>query len=288
MVCSMTAFVRREARGELANLSWEVRSVNHRYLEISMRLPEEMRGFETLFRGTLQAALGRGRIDATLRRQVPDNDSHQPMLNQEMVSRLDCWSKTIHSMVPEAARLSTADILKWPGVLLSQDSDEGELSTLANDLLKSTVTELIDQRQREGGQLAQVIGAKIVAARCIVETVVEKAPELEAFQRQRLSDRVAEFRENLEPGRFEQELVMLLVRSDFTEEIDRLRVHLDEVEQVLDQSGPIGRRLDFLMQELNREANTLGSKSNHTTITNASVDLKVLIEQMREQVQNIE
>ena len=133
-----------------------------------------------------------------------------------------------------------------------------------------------------------MIGEKIAAARAIIDTIVDKVPELEAIQRQRLSDRVAEFRDNLELGRFEQELVMLLARSDFTEEIDRLRVHLDEVEQVLDQSGPIGRRLDFLMQELNREANTLGSKSNHTTITNASVDFKVLIEQMREQVQNIE
>ena len=288
MVCSMTAFVRREARGELANLSWEVRSVNHRYLEISMRLPEEMRDAETLFRGTLQTALGRGRIDATLRHQIPDNDSHQPVLNQEMVSRLDHWSKTVQSMLPEAARLTTADVLRWPGVLMPQDSDERKLSTLANELLKSTVTELIDQRQREGGQLARVIGEKIAAARAIIDTIVDKVPELEAIQRQRLSDRVAEFRDNLELGRFEQELVMLLARSDFTEEIDRLRVHLDEVEQVLGQSGPVGRRLDFLMQELNREANTLGSKSNHTATTNTSVDLKVLIEQMREQVQNIE
>ena len=253
-----------------------------------MRLPEEMRDAETLFRGTLQTALGRGRIDATLRHQIPDNDSHQPVLNQEMVSRLDHWSKTVQSMLPEAARLTTADVLRWPGVLMPQDSDARKLSTLANELLKSTVTELIDQRQREGGQLARVIGEKIAAARAIIETIVDKVPELEAIQRQRLSDRVAEFRDNLELGRFEQELVMLLARSDFTEEIDRLRVHLDEVEQVLGQSGPVGRRLDFLMQELNREANTLGSKSNHTATTNTSVDLKVLIEQMREQVQNIE
>ncbi|MEC9329130.1 MAG: YicC/YloC family endoribonuclease [Pseudomonadota bacterium] len=284
----MTAFVRREAQGELAHLTWEVRSVNHRYLEVSMRLPEEMRSAESQFRATLQATLGRGRIDATLRHQAPESDSHQPALNLEMVSRLDGWAKTIQSLVPGTAGLTTADVLRWPGVMMPHTTDEEILSTLANDLLKSAVADLIVQRQREGEQLAQVIGEKVTAARSIVETVQLKVPELEQIQRQRLIDRVAEFREQMESGRFEQELVLLLARADVVEEIDRLRVHLQEVERVLGQPGPVGRRLDFLMQELNREANTLGSKSNHTTTTNASVDLKVLIEQMREQVQNIE
>jgi uncharacterized protein (TIGR00255 family) len=205
-----------------------------------------------------------------------------------MVSRLDGWAKTIQSLVPGTTGLTTADVLRWPGVMMPRTTDEEKLSTLANDLLKTAVAELIVQRQREGGQLAQVIGEKITAARSIVETVQLKVPELEQIQRQRLTDRVAEFREQMEPGRFEQELVLLLARADIVEEIDRLRVHLQEVERVLGQPGPVGRRLDFLMQELNREANTVGSKSNHTTTTNASVDLKVLIEQMREQVQNIE
>jgi uncharacterized protein (TIGR00255 family) len=198
------------------------------------------------------------------------------------------WSRTVQSTVPVAGELSIADILKWPGVLTPVRIDEDQLSVTAKDALANALSALASQRQREGRQLAVVINAKLAAARDIVIGVQSRGPELEQYARQRLNERVSEFAEQLEPGRFEQELVLLLAKSDVTEETDRLQLHLAEVEKILNGSGPVGRRLDFLMQELNREANTLGSKSNHPDTTTAAIDLKVLIEQMREQIQNIE
>ena len=194
----------------------------------------------------------------------------------------------MQSTVPVAGELSIADILKWPGVLTSEQIDEDQLSVTAKAALADALSALVSQRQREGRQLGVVINAKLAAARDIVIGVQGRGPELEQFGRQRLNERVSEFAEQLEPGRFEQELVLLLAKSDITEEVDRLLLHLSEVENILNEPGPVGRRLDSLMQELNREANTLGSKSNHPETTTAGVDLKVLIEQMREQIQNIE
>jgi uncharacterized protein (TIGR00255 family) len=190
--------------------------------------------------------------------------------------------------VPVAGELSIADILKWPGVLTAARIDEDQLSVTAKDALANALSALVSQRQREGRQLAAVINARIAAAQDVVVGVQGRVPELERYARQRLNERVSEFAEQLESGRFEQELVLLLSKSDVTEETDRLQLHLAEVEKILNGPGPVGRRLDFLMQELNREANTLGSKSNHPDTTTAAVDLKVLTEQMREQIQNIE
>ena len=175
-----------------------------------------------------------------------------------------------------------------PGFLTCGQSDWDQLGVTVKDALADSLSELASRRQREGRQLAVVINAKLAAARDIVIGVQSRGPELDQHARQRLNERVSEFADKLEPGRFEQELVLLLAKSDITEEVDRLLLHLAEVENILDGPGPVGRRLDFLMQELNREANTLGSKSNHPETTTAGVDLKVLIEQMREQIQNIE
>ena len=284
----MTAFVQHESQSEQSRLVWEIRSVNHRYLEISMRLPEELRSAEMSFRETIKASLSRGRIDAVLRYQSAESSANSPELNLDTINQLMAWSRTVQSTVPVAGELSIADILKWPGVLTPERIDEDQLSVAAKDALANALSALASQRQREGRQLAVVINAKLEAARDIVIGVQGRVPELEQYARQRLNERVSEFAEQLEPGRFEQELVLLLAKSDITEEIDRLKLHLAEVEKILNGSGPVGRRLDFLMQELNREANTLGSKSNHPETTTAAVDLKVLIEQMREQLQNIE
>ena len=284
----MTAFVQHESQSEQSRLLWEIRSVNHRYLEISMRLPEELRSAEMMFRETIKASLSRGRIDAVLRYQSAESSANSPELNLDTINQLMAWSRTVQSTVPVAGELSIADILKWPGVLTSEQIDEEQLSVTAKDALADALSALASQRQREGRQLAVVINAKLAAARDIVIGVQSRRPELEQYARQRLNERVSEFAEQLEPGRFEQELVLLLAKSDITEEIDRLQLHLTEVANILNGSGPVGRRLDFLMQELNREANTLGSKSNHPETTTAAVDLKVLIEQMREQIQNIE
>ena len=284
----MTAFVQHESQSEQSRVVWEIRSVNHRYLEISMRLPEELRSAEMMFRETIKASLSRGRIDAVLRYQSAESSANSPELNLDTINQLMAWSRTVQSTVPVAGELSIADILKWPGVLTPERIDEDQLSVAAKDALANALSALASQRQREGRQLAVVINAKLEAARDIVIGVQGRVPELEQYARQRLNERVSEFAEQLEPGRFEQELVLLLAKSDITEEIDRLQLHLAEVEKILNGSGPVGRRLDFLMQELNREANTLGSKSNHPETTTAGVDLKVLIEQMREQIQNIE
>ena len=284
----MTAFVQHESQSEQSRLLWEIRSVNHRYLEISMRLPEELRSAEMMFRETIKASLSRGRIDAVLRYQSAESSANSPELNLDTINQLMAWSRTVQSTVPVAGELSIADILKWPGVLTPERIDEDQLSVAAKDALANALSALASQRQREGRQLAVVINAKLEAARDIVIGVQGRVPELEQYARQRLNERVSEFAEQLEPGRFEQELVLLLAKSDIVEEIDRLQLHLAEVANILNGSGPVGRRLDFLMQELNREANTLGSKSNHPETTTAAVDLKVLIEQMREQIQNIE
>ncbi len=288
MISSMTAFVQHESQSEQSRLVWEIRSVNHRYLEISMRLPEELRSAEMMFRETIKASLSRGRIDAVLRYQSAESSANSPELNLDTINQLMAWSRTVQSTVPVAGELSIADILKWPGVLTPERIDEDQLSVTAKDALANALSALASQRQREGRQLAVVINAKLEAARDIVIGVQGRVPELEQYARQRLNERVSEFAEQLEPGRFEQELVLLLAKSDIAEEIDRLQLHLAEVANILSGSGPVGRRLDFLMQELNREANTLGSKSNHPETTTAAVDLKVLIEQMREQIQNIE
>ena len=288
MISSMTAFVQHESQSEQSRVVWEIRSVNHRYLEISMRLPEELRSAEMMFRETIKASLSRGRIDAVLRYQSAESSANSPELNLDTINQLMAWSRTVQSTVPVAGELSIADILKWPGVLTPERIDEDQLSVTAKDALANALSALASQRQREGRQLAVVINAKLEAARDIVIGVQGRVPELEQYARQRLNERVSEFAEQLEPGRFEQELVLLLAKSDIVEEIDRLQLHLAEVANILNGSGPVGRRLDFLMQELNREANTLGSKSNHPETTTAAVDLKVLIEQMREQIQNIE
>jgi len=284
----MTAFVQHESQSEQSRLVWEIRSVNHRYLEISMRLPEELRSAEMSFRETIKASLSRGRIDAVLRYQSAESSANSPELNLDTINQLMAWSRTVQSTAPVAGELSIADILKWPGVLTPERIDEDQLSVTAKATLADALSALASQRQREGRQLAVVINAKLAAARDIVIGVQSRGPELDQYARQRLNERVSEFAEQLEPGRFEQELVLLLAKSDITEEIDRLQLHLAEVENILNGSGAVGRRLDFLMQELNREANTLGSKSNHPETTTAAVDLKVLIEQMREQIQNIE
>jgi len=288
LISSMTAFVQHESQSEQSRLVWEIRSVNHRYLEISMRLPEELRSAEMMFRETIKASLSRGRIDAVLRYQSAESSANSPELNLDTINQLMAWSRTVQSTVPVAGELSIADILKWPGVLTPERIDEDQLSVTAKDALANALSALASQRQREGRQLAVVINAKLAAARDIVIGVQSRGPELDQYARQRLNERVSEFAEQLEPGRFEQELVLLLAKSDIAEEIDRLQLHLAEVANILNGSGPVGRRLDFLMQELNREANTLGSKSNHPETTTAAVDLKVLIEQMREQIQNIE
>ena len=284
----MTAFGREEAQSSVGHLIWEIRSVNHRYQEISMRLPEELRAAEPTFRQSIANAVKRGRIDAILHYQPLASGTADNHLDHAEVRRLAQWQAEVRSVIVDAVPLRTADILRWPGVLGASSVNVDRLREQALELLKKTLAAVLSNRQREGEKLAGILREHLLAARGLVQHAKKNWPVVEAHLRSRLEERIAEFVEKLDPGRLEQEMVLLLSKADIREEVDRLLLHLEESERVLGGDGPIGRRLDFLMQELHREANTLGSKSAHPTMTAACVDLKVLIEQMREQVQNVE
>ena len=284
----MTAFARCAAQTPLGDLTWELRSVNHRFREVAMRLPEEFRFQEGAFRDAIAAAVSRGRVDGWLRYSPPTAASAEPQIDTGLIGQLAAWAQSVRSILPEAQPLRVGEVLKWPGVMSVPVVDEQALASEAGNLLQKALAQLSDSREREGGALAQMLEERVRAASDAISTLEDLLPEIGAAYRERLEQRLLEMAVQVDPERLEQEVVLLLAKSEVSEEVDRLKMHLQEVEQTLGQSEPIGRRLDFLMQELNREANTLGSKSGHPEQTNASVNLKVLIEQMREQVQNIE
>jgi len=284
----MTAFARRDRDTPWGDLAWELRSVNHRYLELAPRLPEELRGLELQVRERVGACLGRGKVDLNLRFQPRALESGEFELNKALVQRLLATAGEIAAAPGDLAPLGISDVLRWPGVLQTPVLDTEALGRAALELLDQALEELVATREREGRRLHENIVQRLTAAREIVTRLRALAPELVPAFRQRLEERLAEIREELNPERLEQEIVLFAQKIDVDEELDRMSTHLDEVERVLAHSGPVGRRLDFLMQELHREANTLGSKAADIRLTRASVDLKVLIEQMREQVQNIE
>jgi uncharacterized protein (TIGR00255 family) len=284
----MTAFARQEAQGEWGALQLELRAVNHRYLEVNPRLPEELRPLEPKLREGISRQLSRGKVDCTLRYQPPGEQAGELALNLELVKKLAHASREIDTLIYNAAPVNSFEVLRWPGVLESSGIDEGTLQSEALALLDKALAELNDNRLREGEQLRTIILQRCDSASAVVTGVRRRLPEVLAGVRQRLRDRLAELRQELDEGRLEQEMVLQAQRLDVDEEMDRLETHLAEVRRVLERDEPVGRRLDFLMQELNREANTLGSKSADSETTKASVELKVLIEQMREQIQNIE
>lgn len=285
---SMTAFARCAAQTPLGDLTWELRSVNHRFREVAMRLPEEFRFQEGAFRDAIAEAVGRGRVDGWLRYSPPTAASAEPQIDTGLIGQLAAWAQSVRSILPEAQPLRVGEVLKWPGVMSVPVVDEQALASEAGNLLQKALAQLSDSREREGGALAQMLQERVRAASDAISTLEDLLPEIGAVYRERLEQRLLEMAVQVDPERLEQEVVLLLAKSEVSEEVDRLKMHLQEVEQTLGQNEPIGRRLDFLMQELNREANTLGSKSGHPEQTNTSVNLKVLIEQMREQVQNIE
>ncbi len=288
MIRSMTAFARRDRDTKWGNFYWELRSVNHRYLEVSLKLPEELRAFEAKFRSLISDRLKRGRVDGILRFNQSEALSADLELDREVVNRVAEIEGQIRGMMPEAERLRAADILRWPGVLKAAETDSDAMVKEAEELLSTALDDLMASRESEGGRLESLVRQRLEDIVPIVKEVHSILPELEAAYRARIDDRLGEMREQIDPERLEQEVVLFLQKSDVTEELDRLETHVDEVTGVLERDDAVGRRLDFLMQELNREANTLGSKAADTRLTNASVELKVLIEQMREQVQNIE
>lgn len=288
MVASMTAFARKQAEYDWGTLVWEIRSVNHRYLEPGIRIPDTLKPIEPAVRDALRKAISRGKVDCQLRFQVRHKDSGNEELNVALVQRLASLSRQITDLGTGAAPLSAADILRWPGALQEEEIDLDTMQKDALVLLGETLGDFSAARQREGEELRQMIQQRLDAIRSIVLSVRERLPDILAKQQETTRAKLATFDIEMDPARLEQEVVLLAQKSDVDEELDRLNTHLTEVTRVLGTHEPIGRRLDFLMQELNREANTLSSKSIVAETTLNAVELKVLIEQMREQIQNIE
>lgn len=288
MVASMTAFARKQTEYEWGTLIWEIRSVNHRYLEPGLRIPDMVRAIEPQVRDALRKAISRGKVDCQLRIQLTNNEGGNENLNDALVKKLLHLSAQVRSVSHDASHLSVAEILRWPGVLQEQELDTNSLQADALALLKETLTDFDASRQREGEELSQLIRQRLYSVRDIVKSIRERLPEILLRQQDNIRTRLDAFLTELDPARLEQEIVLLAQKADVDEELDRLFTHVSEVERVLGTNEPIGRRLDFLMQELNREANTLSSKSIVAETTLNAVELKVLIEQMREQVQNIE
>jgi uncharacterized protein (TIGR00255 family) len=288
MVRSMTAFARQECELETGALSWEVRSLNHRYLEISLRLPEELRALEGAVRERVNARLGRGKLDCSCRFRPSASVTAPVEINPENLQRLLAACRTVGAQLAESALLNPLDLLRWPGVVHEVQPDLAPLHQATLELLDRTLDELVEARAREGETIGQVLLARCDAMAAQVVKVRALLPDIRAALRRKMEARLAELDVAADPGRLEQELVLQLQKIDVDEELDRLDSHLGEVRRVLAAREPVGRRLDFLMQELNREANTLGSKSVAVESTGVAVELKVLIEQMREQVQNVE
>ena len=287
MMLSMTAFSRRQLDEEWGSLTWEIRSVNHRYLEVSVRLPEVFRGLENSIRELVRNRLTRGKVECQLRYQSVEHNESQIDLNKDLVQKLVQALSEIE-LIAGSAHLSSMDVLRWPGVILDKSIDTASIEQQAFDLFSLAMDDLIACRRREGDELKTSLLLRLNAIRAIVTDVRKKMPEILGAQRQNLAAKLAELKVELEPARVEQEIVLLAQKADVAEELDRLDSHLKEVARVIMTEEQKGRRLDFLMLELNREANTLSSKSIVAETTLNAVELKVLIEQMREQIQNIE
>ena len=287
MICSMTAFARADRHLEGFSLAWEIKSVNHRYLEVSPRLPDTLRALENGAREKCRQALARGKVEITLRYQLIESDVELE-LNEPLVKKLSDVSRRVGDLVQHSGQVNPMEILRYPGVLSSQELDVELLQKEALSLLDDALKALIDTRAREGEQLGKLIIDRLDGIMTQVDIVKAAIPRIKEAQRERLRKRIQDVVESPDPDRLEQELVMQAQKMDVDEELDRLVTHVSEVRRIVKKGGHIGRRLDFLMQELNREANTLASKSVDSETTAAAVELKVLIEQMREQIQNIE
>jgi uncharacterized protein (TIGR00255 family) len=286
---SMTGFARREAKLPWGTLVWEIRSVNHRYLEPSFRLPEDFREIEPLLRDAMRKALQRGKVEASLNVHWEQEGENELGLNLTKVAQLTKAAQQINGLLGDvAAPVNALEILRWPGVIQKQELDRDAMHQAALELFDSALEGLIEHRSREGAELEQLILSRLDSVSTQVVKVRARMPEILAAQREKLQAKLSALQVELDPERLEQEIVLLAQKADVDEELDRLDTHVIEVKRSLKQTDSLGRRLDFLMQELNREANTLSSKSIVSDTTQAAVELKVLIEQMREQIQNIE
>jgi len=282
----MTAYAGGERVTPWGTLGCELRSVNHRFLEVGVRLPEDLRSLEPQLRERIAARLSRGKLDLVMRLRAPEAATSLSV-NEALVDQLGDLARRLHSRFPDM-RIGFTELLQYPGVLQAESTDAAALQAEALALLDEVVDGFVAAREREGDKLATAISERVDAVERIAAEVRELIPAIREGQRVKLAARLADLPHPVDPGRAEQELVMWLQKLDVDEELDRLGSHIAEIRRVLRQREPVGRRLDFLLQEFNREANTLGSKSVDARTSNAAVELKVLIDQIREQVQNIE
>ncbi|KAB7780036.1 YicC/YloC family endoribonuclease [Xanthomonas sp. LMG 12460] len=286
MIRSMTAYAGAERITPWGTLGCELRSVNHRFLEVGVRLPEELRALEPQLRERVAARISRGKLDLMLRLRAPEA-AQTLAVNEALVEQLGVLAQRLGMRFPQM-QVQFVDLLQLPGVLQGQTADPAALQAQALELLDEVLAEFVAAREREGGKLAAAIVERVDAVERIAGEVRTLIPAIRDGQRAKLAARLADLPHPVDPGRAEQELVLWLQKLDVDEELDRLGSHIKELRRVLRQPEPAGRRLDFLLQEFNREANTLGSKSVDSRTSNAAVELKVLIDQIREQVQNLE
>ena len=287
MIYSMTAFASLEIKKDWGNAVWEIRSVNQRYLETFFRLPEQFRSLENTLRETLRQKLTRGKIECTLRIDNKKQAATELHINQELATQVLQSLQWLKQQAGEG-ELNLTDVLRYPGVV---EVPEQDIDLISQDLLaafEQVVSEFIAMRQREGDKIHTLLTQRLEAIHEEQQKVQSKMPEILQWQRDRMLQRFEEVQLQPDPQRLEQELIMLAQRIDVAEELDRLQLHVKETQNILRKGGAVGRKLDFMMQELNRESNTLASKSINVDVTNSAIELKVLIEQMREQIQNLE
>jgi len=283
---SMTAFSSVQTRFDWGAISWELRSVNHRFLELHFRLPETLRELEMALRNLGRERLERGKVDATLK--VDIRRASGVAVNLELAQQYIEAGERIGRLLANPAPVAALDVLRWPGVLIEPHVDPAILNDAAITAFDAGLRQLVDAREREGNRLAQLISQRLARIQAEIPKVRALLPQLLEGQRRKLRDRLSELTATLDSDRLEQEMLYIAQRADVEEELDRLATHITEVERLLASNQSVGRRLDFLMQELNREANTLASKSLCTVTTQSAIEMKVLIEQMREQIQNLE
>jgi uncharacterized protein (TIGR00255 family) len=288
MIRSMTGFARRERQGPWGTLVCELRTVNHRYLEASLRLPDELKALDNEVRQTIAAALRRGKVDANLYLKSAAGTQRSLELDTQLLDQLVARVEQVRGTLKYPASVSPIELLRWPGIVRETEVDIRPVLTAALELLREALNELNETRLREGQRIRELLLTRCTTMRSQVQSVRERLPEVSKRMRDRIVERIAQLGTTPDPDRLEQELVLYAHKMDVDEELDRLGAHLEEVTSSLNSPEPAGRRLDFLMQELNREANTLSSKSQDSETTRAAVDMKVMIEQMREQVQNVE
>ena len=288
MANSMTGFASSQALASPFRLVWELRSVNHRFLEIAVRLPGDLRSLEPACRARVDGALTRGKVDCTLTVSRDPDSGDSAELQEDLILGLSSLQTRVRRHFPEARSLTVGELLRWPGAVEERSYDSADLESAIDETLGRALASLVEARQREGQRLAELLLERCRGVTAIIADIRPRLGQAEERYRGRLMQRLERFAVDADPQRLEQEMVQLAQRLDIAEEIDRLSSHISEMESVLSGDQPMGRRLDFLLQELNREANTIASKSQDSDMTRNAVELKVLIEQMREQVQNLE